>query len=71
MNSDDGKTSTFGRDLMSYISSKLPYGNFDVSELTDTLNPKYKYFEDMGTKRAEVLARHSISQNFEYNPPSF
>jgi hypothetical protein len=70
MNFDDGKTSTFGRDLMNYISSKLPYGNFDVSQLTNTLNPKYKYFEDMGTQRAEVLARHSVSQNFEYNNES-
>jgi len=66
-NFDDGKISTFGRDLMSYISSKLPYGNFEVSDLTNNLNPKYKYFEDTGSKRAEVLSRHSISQNFDYN----
>lgn len=66
-NFDDGKSSTFGRELMSYISSKLPYTGFDVAKLTDTLNPKYKYFEDTGTKRAEALSRHSISQNFDYN----
>ena len=66
-NFDDGKISTFGRDLMSYISSKLPYGNFEVSDLTNNLNPKYKYFENTGSKRAEVLSRHSISQNFDYN----
>jgi len=69
-NFDDGKSGTFGRDLMSYISSKLPYGSYDASQLTDTLNPKYKYFEDFGSRRAEVLSRHSISQNFEYNNQS-
>jgi hypothetical protein len=66
-NFDDGKGSTFGRELMNYISSKLPYSGFSVANLTDTLNPKYKYFENTGTRRAEVLSRHSISQNFEYN----
>lgn len=66
-NFDDGKSSTFGRELMNYISSKLPYSGLDVSKLTDTLNPKYRYFEDTGLKRAETLAKHSISQNFDYN----
>ena len=42
---DDGKTSTFGRELMSYISAKLPYSGYNTSQLTDQLNPKYKYFE--------------------------
>lgn len=69
-NFDDGKTSTFGRELMNYISSKLPYTGIDVAKLTDSLNPKYKYFEDTGVRRAEVLARHSISQNFDYNNAS-
>lgn len=69
-NFDDGKTSTFGRELMSYISSKLPYTGIDIAKLTDTLNPKYKYFEDTGSRRAEVLSRHSISQNFDYNNSS-
>ena len=69
-NFDDGKTSTFGRELMNYISSKLPYTGIDVAKLTDSLNPKYKYFEDTGVRRSEVLARHSISQNFDYNNAS-
>lgn len=69
-NFNDGKTSTFGRELMNYISSKLPYTGIDISKLTDTLNPKYKYFEDTGVRRPEVLARHSISQNFDYNNSS-
>jgi hypothetical protein len=66
-NFNDGKHSTFGRELMNYISSKLPYSGFNIANLTDTLNPKYKYFEDTGLRRPEVLSKHSISQNFEYN----
>ena len=64
---DDGRTSTFGRELMNYISSKLPYSGYDLSKVTDNLNPKYKYFETTGSRRAEVLSKYSISQNFEYN----
>ena len=67
---DTGKTSTFGRELMNYISSKMPYSGLNVSNMTDTLNPKYKYFENTGLRRAEVLSRHSISQNFDYNNAS-
>ena len=67
---DTGKTSTFGRELMNYISSKMPYSGLNVANLTDTLNPKYKYFENTGLRRAEVLSRHSISQNFDYNNAS-
>jgi hypothetical protein len=67
---NDGKSSTFGRELMSYISSKLPYSGFDVTKLTDNLNPKYKYFEHTGLRRAEVLSRHSVSQDFEFNNQS-
>ena len=66
-NFDDGKNSTFGRDLMNYISSKLPYSGFDITKMTDSLNPKYKYFEDTGLKRTETLAKHSVSQNYDYN----
>ena len=60
-------SSSFKQELMNYISSKLPYGGVDVSKMAQNLNPKYKYFEDTGMKRSEVLSRHSVSQNFDYN----
>ena len=69
-NFDDGKSSTFGRELMSYISSKLPYSGAGAYVEHDNLNPKYKYFEETGSRRAEVLSKHSISQNFDYNNQS-
>jgi hypothetical protein len=64
---DDGRSSTFGRDLMNYISSKLPYTGFDISDATEQLNSKFKYFEGIGSRRAEALSKHSVSQNFEFN----
>jgi hypothetical protein len=69
-NFDDGKSSTFGRELMSYISSKLPYSGVGSYVEADNLNPKYKYFEETGSRRSEVLSKHSISQNFDYNNQS-
>jgi hypothetical protein len=62
----NGSTS-FRQELMNYISSKLPYSGFDTNQMVQNLNPKYRYFEDTGMKRAEVLSRHSISQNFDFN----
>ena len=38
--SNNGKAATFGRNLVSYISNRLPY----ASQQDDELNPKYKYF---------------------------
>ena len=67
---DDGRASTFGRDLVNYISSKLPYTGYDVTKDTDNLNPKYKHFENIGTRRAELLSKHSISNNYDYNNAS-
>lgn len=67
---DDGKSSTFGKQLMTYVMSKLPYSGLDVADMTDEINPKYKYFENTGERRSEVLAKYSISQNHEYNNQS-
>jgi len=54
---------TFGRQLMSYISSKLPYTGFDVMNFTERENPKYKTFEETGIRRNEALSKHSVSQS--------
>lgn len=62
----NGSTS-FRQELMNYISSKLPYSGFDTTQMVQNLNPKYRYFEDTGMKRSEVLSRHSVSQNFDFN----
>ena len=62
-----GKESTFGRNLMNYVAAKLPYSGYSAIDLTSETNPKFKYFENMGSRRAEVLSKHSISQSNDYN----
>lgn len=64
--SNDGKASTFGRNLVSYIQNKLPYSKIVDTE-NNSLNPKYKIFADTGMRRPEALAKHSISISNEYN----
>lgn len=63
---NDGRSSTFGRNLMSYIQNKLPYSNI-IDPNHNDLNPKYKIFADTGLRRAEALAKQSISISNEYN----
>ena len=63
---NNGKSSTFGRNLMSYIQNKLPYSNIVDTE-NNELNPKYKTFATVGMRRSEALTKHSISVANEYN----
>ena len=58
-----GKKSTFGRNFMSYVASKLPYNQSYVVDNIQELNPKFKHFYSSGgTKRDVTLAKHSITQ---------
>ena len=61
---NDGRASTFGRNLMQYIQNRLPYAN-NVED--QSLNPKYKFFAKAGMRRAEALARSSVSSSNPYN----
>jgi len=63
---DPNRESTFGRDLMKYVSSKLPYQSVNIQDKINTLNPKYEEFFDKGTKREEALARQSISSSLTF-----
>lgn len=54
---------TFGRQLMSYVSSKLPYAGFNILDFTEKENPKFKTFEETGIRRNEALSRQSVSQS--------
>ena len=60
---NDGRAATFGRNLVSYISNRLPY----ASQQDDQLNTKYKYFAKHGTQRAEALAKASVTSSNPYN----
>ena len=47
---DSNRESTFGRNLMKFISSNLPYQSVDPSAKINALNPKYELFYNQGTK---------------------
>lgn len=64
---DDGRSGTFGKSLLQQIQSKLPYNGFNVLNPTDVNNPKYKFFERTGERRAEVLNKHSVVASNPYN----
>lgn len=55
-----GKSSTFGRGLMTYIAQRLPYSYKEVDNIQEK-NPKYELFAKNGPKRAEALANNSIA----------
>ena len=57
-----GSRSTFGRNFMQYVASKLPYNQSYIMDNVQELNPKFKHFYDTGTKKDVALAQHSISQ---------
>lgn len=63
---NDGRASTFGRSLIQYIQNRLPYASTGEPE-SDALNPKYKFFQKTGLKRAEALAKASVSSSSPYN----
>ena len=67
INSSSGRESTFGRSLMNYVNSYLPYQSYTVIDTISKLNPKFKSFQDTGSKRTEALARQSVSSSSEYN----
>ena len=61
---NDGRASTFGRNLVQYIQNRLPYSS-NVED--QSLNSKYKFFADAGMRRSEALARASVSSSNPYN----
>lgn len=66
-NADTGRENTFGRSLMNYINTRLPYTSYSVVDTVSKLNPKYKVFQDTGSKRTEALMRQSVSSSTQYN----
>ncbi len=52
--------------LIQYIQNRLPYATDGRGE-NDALNPKYKVFQKAGMRRAEALAKASVSSSNPYN----
>lgn len=58
---NDGRASTFGRNLTNFIQNKLPYSS--IAQDNDALNPKYKFFKKLQMNRSEALIRASVSSS--------
>lgn len=68
---DPNRESTFGRDLVNYISSKLPYQSLTVADKIEQLNPKYDLFYNKGTHRQEALIRQSIASSISVTDDAY
>ena len=68
---DPNRESTFGRDLVKYISSKLPYQSLSVADKIEQLNPKYDLFYNKGTHRQEALIRQSIASSISVTDDAY
>ena len=63
-NAGTDREGTFGRALQNFITSKLPYGKpHDMIDNVAEINPKFKDFFELGSRREELLRKHSISIN--------
>jgi hypothetical protein len=47
--------------LTRFIQASIPWSTKDTIENIEDLNPKYKDFYQLGTKRDDAIARHSVS----------
>lgn len=66
----DGKSSTYDRSMTSYLKNRLPY-NYNVLDSDESKNPKYKYFQHVGMRRPEALAKNSVTLSNDYNNTAF
>ena len=57
-----GNKTTFGQTLMSYVADKLPYSSsYKVVDNISDINPKFRDFYDISTRRDELVSKHSVS----------
>lgn len=57
---------TFRRELSNIIQNMTPYSVKDMVDLIEIDNPKFKDFYTKGSRRDEILVRHSLSQGNPY-----
>lgn len=66
----DGKSGMYDRSMTSYLKDRLPY-NYSILDSPETKNTKYKYFQRVGMRRPEAIAKNSIALNNPYNNTAF
>ena len=64
----DGKGSTFDRNMQSYLKNR---GNFLQQTPDEAKNTKYKYFQKIGLRRPEAIAKNSVALNNDWNNTAF
>jgi hypothetical protein len=64
----DGKGSTFDRNMQSYLKNR---GNFVVTQTDESKNTKYKYFQKIGMRKPEAIAKNSVALNNDFNNTAF
>ncbi len=62
-----GNQGTFGRSLMKFVQSRLPYQSYETLDTLADVNPKYRLFQNQGSKREDALQRQSISSSTVIN----
>lgn len=68
--SRDGKSGTYDRSMTSYLKNRLPY-SYNILDTDDAKNPKYKYFQHVGMRRPEAIAKNSVTLSNDYNNTAF
>lgn len=64
----DGRGSTFDRNMQSYLKNR---GNFIEKQPEESKNTKYKYFQKVGMRKPEAVARNSVALNNDWNNTAF
>ncbi len=66
--SSDGRGSTFDRNVQSLIKSR---GSFSLEQPDESKNTKYKYFQKIGMRRPEAIAKNSVALNNDWNNTAY
>jgi hypothetical protein len=64
----DGRGSTFDRNVQSYLKNRNGYAEQNLDE---TKNSKYKYFQKIGMRKPEAIAKNSVALNNDWNNTAF
>jgi hypothetical protein len=60
---DQNRESTFGRELMRFVTDRIPYQTYNAADKINQLNPKYAMFYQNGSDRTGALIRQSVSSS--------
>jgi hypothetical protein len=66
----DGKSGMYDKSMQTYLKNRLPY-NYSILDSDEAKNTKYKFFQKVGMRRPEALAKNSVTLNNPYNNTAF